>query len=143
MGFDSRVKEPVGQIDEEIEKNQHRTIDDHHPAKEESVAIQDGMHKKTAGARDVENGFDDDGSREQVRSQAAELRRLRAELREFDGAFFESLEALKWEYAQAAALASSDYQGNIAAPGVSTLTRSAMELIAPHTTRALQVTPPF
>jgi hypothetical protein len=40
--------------------------------------------------------------REQVRSQAAELRRLRAELREFDGAFFESLEALKWEYAQAA-----------------------------------------
>jgi hypothetical protein len=40
--------------------------------------------------------------REQVRSQAAELSRLRAELREFDAAFFESLEALKWEYSQAA-----------------------------------------
>jgi hypothetical protein len=73
MGYDPTIENSVCEIDQEVEEDQERAIDDHHSTQQEAVAVEDRVDEKTARSRDVENGFNDNRAGEKVCSQWAEI----------------------------------------------------------------------
>src|SRR4051812_28515946 len=64
--FDPPIEQGVGDIDHQVEDNQHDAVNDHHPAEHEDVEVQDRIDEITAHPGDIKNGLDDNRAGEEV-----------------------------------------------------------------------------
>ena len=73
LTLDPPVKEPIGEIDQQVEEHQEHAVNYHDTAEEEPVPVEDGIHEEPARSGNMEDGFHDDRTGQEIGGERSQI----------------------------------------------------------------------
>ena len=70
---DATVEKSVGDIDDEVEQNENRAVNDDHAFEEKDVGIEDRIDEERACSWEIKDGFNDQRAGEEIGGERAEV----------------------------------------------------------------------